>query len=730
MAALAPLQANGHADNLFISTGPNAALNLNNCTAFGDGAGNCVNVLNGAKAVVQSVRIRQWNSAVITGDNIPNSPNLLISGVIIDEDTDLDINITNSTTTGHIDGYVPYLKLYINPACSFFVTGKDLNIITVAQRGGDFTSVGAAVASITDAGVENAYVISVGPGLFFEEPIVMQSFVTIVGTGYITTTILCIDPTGIAITGADASEISYCAIVGVSPTSGTAIYYDGTGEGNPFLVTYCAIGNVGILGQVNATTYPAIMIIDNCLMGGELDSVSGFQITNVGGTNSTMIITSCILQDLTAPTPYVFAYATGTGSTLILDQTITTLNGANLSSGVVLEDGAAGIITDTIFRGVNYGITINDVGAGAILNASGVNFDSVDVELQVNSPTATGQYVGGIDITKTFINADSPFSILDRNANVLVVSNGGDFETIEAAIAFVNPTVTVTTTNTSTTLTSVDLFNITMNGVEIIAPGILPGTTATFGNPSTMILSQAATASAIVSAQFIRATSTNQFMINIETGTYYENPLILADYISLVGLNQTLSMMSPNDPTQPLITVGKSATISNLTITGVTGNSAIIVDSNQTTNLDPPALIQSCVFVNCLTCMRCTSSTSLSTTLIKDCTFQSFTTALFIDGTLLDTVATVTVNNNDSYYDITGPNSSCISIAGPNAILFANSALINGNSYSGSIGVSVSDGALASIVSSQVSDIDTGYTTLDVGVVPRLVLLQPHSSIV
>ena len=37
----------GHADNLMIVSGPNAVLDLNNSTAFGDGNGNFVNVLNG-----------------------------------------------------------------------------------------------------------------------------------------------------------------------------------------------------------------------------------------------------------------------------------------------------------------------------------------------------------------------------------------------------------------------------------------------------------------------------------------------------------------------------------------------------------------------------------------------------------------------------------------------------------------------------------------------------------
>ena len=713
-------QANGHADNLFISSGPNANLNINNSTGFGDGAGNFVNVLNGSKAVVQSVRVRGWNSAVVTGDNITNSPNVLIAGVIIDQDTSLDINITNPSTIGHIDGYVPYLKLYINPACSFFVTGKDRNIITVAKRGGDFASVKAAVDSITDNGFINAYVVSVGPGLFIEDPITMKSFVTIVGTGYITTIIMCDFPGGTAITGADASEISYCSIIGLSESVGIGVYYEGTGMGEPFLMTYCAVGNIGTIAQVNAVVNPAILIADNCLMGGTLNSVSGFKVTNVGGTPSTMIITSCILQDLIAPTPYIFAYVTGPGTTLILGETIATLNGANTSSGVVLENGANAIVIDTLFRGVDYGLTINDVGAGSNLNASGMNFVNVGVELQINSPTATGTYVGSIDISRAFINPASSFSIRDRDTNILAVSkHGSDFQTIQDAIAFVNPTINITTTMTSTTITSVQLFNITMTGTKIIASGVPPGTTVTFVNPSTMILSAPATASAVVSAQFIRATATNQFIITVETGTYTENPLVFPDYVSLVGIEQTLSIVTPANPAAPLITVGKDAIIRSLTISGVTNNIGVLINNNQTTQLDPPAQIQMCSFVNCLTGIKCTSTITRSEAFIRDCTFQSFTTGIFIDGTLLNTVATVEVNGDGNLFKAANTNCTCVSIAGPNGILFLDSSLIDGHNFAGVIGMSVSDGALASLVSSQLTAVDTGFVTLNVGAGPQ-----------
>ena len=186
------------------------------------------------------MRVAGWNSAVITGDNIPNFPSVQISGVIIDQDTELDINITNPTTIGHIDGYVPYLKLFINPSSTFFVTGKDRNIITVAKRGGDFSSIGTAITSITDASSVNNYIISVGPGIYVENPIILPSYIAIVGSGSLSTIIYCDNPTGRAITGSDASEIRLCAIAGASGPGGVGVYYEGTGLNQPFVMSLCA----------------------------------------------------------------------------------------------------------------------------------------------------------------------------------------------------------------------------------------------------------------------------------------------------------------------------------------------------------------------------------------------------------------------------------------------------------------------------------------------------------
>ncbi len=64
------------------------------------------------------------------------------------------------------------------------------NTVTVAKSGGDFTDLQKAIDSITDASLENPYLIVIGPGRYkVEKTITMKPWVSITGSGQKVTTL-------------------------------------------------------------------------------------------------------------------------------------------------------------------------------------------------------------------------------------------------------------------------------------------------------------------------------------------------------------------------------------------------------------------------------------------------------------------------------------------------------------------------------------------------------------
>ena len=89
--------------------------------------------------------------------------------------------------------------------------GKYAQTEVVAKSGGDFTSVQAALDSITDAGDSKHYLVWVGPGTY-DERVQMKPFVDIEGAGELATKITAPGGGGFGasssvVSGADDAEL-------------------------------------------------------------------------------------------------------------------------------------------------------------------------------------------------------------------------------------------------------------------------------------------------------------------------------------------------------------------------------------------------------------------------------------------------------------------------------------------------------------------------------------------
>ena len=136
------------------------------------------------------------------------------------------------------------------------------NVIVVAQSGGNFNSISAALASISNASISNPYIISVMPGIY-QDQFTTMAYVSITGSGKeVTKVTSSIDSQGTIAIGSNNSPIEGLTIENTSPGTAVAVFSTGSYNAiirdcslsaiNGSLVIGLAAG-VGVLSIENST---------------------------------------------------------------------------------------------------------------------------------------------------------------------------------------------------------------------------------------------------------------------------------------------------------------------------------------------------------------------------------------------------------------------------------------------------------------------------------------------
>ncbi len=140
--------------------------------AVGAAAGTGFYVENGGFLRLTAVNFQRW-AVGIDAPQIGSAPSIDAIALNFENNT-IDVNIAHSGATGKIQGTDNFLKTIINQNAPLYEVNQDPKEITVAKKGGDFTSIKSAVDYLISSGntsSTNRYVISVGPGEFAEDEI-------------------------------------------------------------------------------------------------------------------------------------------------------------------------------------------------------------------------------------------------------------------------------------------------------------------------------------------------------------------------------------------------------------------------------------------------------------------------------------------------------------------------------------------------------------------------------
>lgn len=144
------------------------------------------------------------------------------------------------------------------------------NVVIVAQSGGDFTSIQAALDSIVDASASNRYLVYIAPGVY-TETVTMEPYVDIQGSGELTTRITqpgSASTTAGTVVGANNAELRFLTVENTGGTTyAVALYNSGVTPRLTHISTTAAGGTYNY-GMYNLSASPVLLNVTAIASGG------------------------------------------------------------------------------------------------------------------------------------------------------------------------------------------------------------------------------------------------------------------------------------------------------------------------------------------------------------------------------------------------------------------------------------------------------------------------------
>jgi hypothetical protein len=248
------------------------------------------------------------------------------------------------------------------------------NVLVVARSGGDFTSISAALATITTASQANPYLIKVAPGVY-ADTVVMKPYVDIEGSGELTTKITQIGSslatTG-TVVGANNAELRFLTVENTGGAANATAIYNPAAAPRLTHITVTASGgttNYGVGNYTNAS--PAMTNVTANVSGGT---------TNYGVYNNVSSPTMTNISATVSGGTTNYAVFNNTGSSPTMFNVSATASGGTTTVGVYNQNSSSPTMTN---------VTANASGASST-NYGVYNYTSCSPVMTVVSATVSG----------------------------------------------------------------------------------------------------------------------------------------------------------------------------------------------------------------------------------------------------------------------------------------------------------------------------------------------------
>jgi hypothetical protein len=412
-----------------------------------------------------AVNFQRWATAIYA-PNTGSSPSIYGSALNFENNTK-DIIVEHPSATGHIDGADTFLKTEIPINAPLYEVNQDPKRIIVAKKGGDFSSIKSAVDWITGSSSSNRFVVSVGPGEFFENEIDLTSkpYVSIVGSNIQTTQIFPNSTSQHIIKLGINNEISFLSLSGAG-SSYSAIYVDDIGDfaqAHKISVYDCDIG-VWVKSSTQDTKF----------YGEYMDFNGDFTYgVRVDATNSFSALANMENYYLFPTYDNVIGNsADGLGARLNLYTG--EFEGAQLtgSTAIKLSDQAELEAGNLDIQDWNKSFEIPNSGGGPVARIVGsMIHNSITYDIEILNPAASFRYQGISDHTKIYNVSNNVFW------NFLDDVDGENDITRKISVTFSDGTHT----DASTLIFQSSSMGLLNGGTITIVSGLTINTTSGFG---------------------------------------------------------------------------------------------------------------------------------------------------------------------------------------------------------------------------------------------------------
>lgn len=400
--------------------------------AVGLPAGVGFQVENGGFLRLTGVNFQRWSKAIYAPNDL-GTPSIDAIALNFENNT-IDVQIDNTKTTGKIQGVDNYSKTLISDTASLYVVNKDQRIITVAKKGGDFSSISDAVNSITDSSDINRYTVEVGPGVFTENLIDLSSkpYVSIVGSNIQTTQIFASASNQHLIKMGIFNEVSFLSLNNVG-VGYSAILAEDSGDFSQLHKVSFYNCDTGI--KINTTSQETVFYGEYVDFNGTYSTAVGVQSTNGQRAFANIENFYCFPGN----TGSYATYVTGTSSEL--NVSVATFEGVGDDYAFYLENGGKLNVSSVDVVGFGTGLWVPNVGTASFFDFGNVTFaDDVVTTINIQQPNTRGFFQGSLfDHTTIQSNSqDIYWQFLDRIDGELNITRKlsityGDLTTTDAS---------------------------------------------------------------------------------------------------------------------------------------------------------------------------------------------------------------------------------------------------------------------------------------------------------